>query len=189
MARRKDRIIDDSKVRTQTTGWNGSRNRREFFADSAMQITVLASSSAMLALIGACGGGNSSTPTSPPSSDGGGGGGGGGGGSQVQIDISQSPYTALATVGGAVALNASALAGLPANGIFIIRASETMIVVLSRTCTHQGCQVGAFNGGIAECPCHGSRYDTNGNVVRGPAPNSLTRYTATLTGNIITLNI
>ncbi|MFH1068439.1 MAG: Rieske (2Fe-2S) protein [Candidatus Glassbacteria bacterium] len=186
MARRKDRIIDDCKVRTEATGWNGSRNRREFFADSAMQITVLASSSALLALIGGCGGGNSSTPTSPPSTDGG---GGGGGGSQVQIDISQSPYTALAAVGGAVALNASALAGLPANGVFIIRTSASSIVVLSRTCTHMGCQVGAFNGGIAECPCHGSRYDTNGNVVRGPAPRSLTRYTATLNGNIITLNI
>ncbi len=43
---------------------------------------------------------------------------------------------------------------------------------LSLTCTHLGCTVEETGDGFA-CPCHGSRYDENGKVVRGPAPRQL----------------
>jgi glycine/D-amino acid oxidase-like deaminating enzyme/nitrite reductase/ring-hydroxylating ferredoxin subunit len=41
---------------------------------------------------------------------------------------------------------------------------------LSARCTHMGCLV-AFNAAERawECPCHGSRFDTDGKVVQGPA--------------------
>ncbi|MFF9622995.1 FAD-dependent oxidoreductase [Streptomyces griseosporeus] len=41
---------------------------------------------------------------------------------------------------------------------------------LSARCTHMGCLV-SFNSAERawECPCHGSRFDTDGNVVQGPA--------------------
>jgi Rieske Fe-S protein len=41
---------------------------------------------------------------------------------------------------------------------------------LSARCTHLGCLV-AFNAAECawECPCHGSRFDTDGKVVQGPA--------------------
>lgn len=39
---------------------------------------------------------------------------------------------------------------------------------LSLVCTHLGCTVGQNTDGFA-CPCHGSRYDKNGDVQRGPA--------------------
>ena len=45
---------------------------------------------------------------------------------------------------------------------------------INAVCTHLGCVV-PWN--VAEskfkCPCHGSQYDRNGRVVRGPAPLSL----------------
>ncbi len=45
---------------------------------------------------------------------------------------------------------------------------------LNAICTHLGCVV-PWN--VAEnkfmCPCHGSQYDSNGKMVRGPAPLSL----------------
>jgi Rieske Fe-S protein len=43
--------------------------------------------------------------------------------------------------------------------------------VLSGVCTHASCQISpAFGvaGGLG-CPCHGSRFDAEGAVVRGPA--------------------
>ena len=45
---------------------------------------------------------------------------------------------------------------------------------LNAICTHLGCVV-PWDSGANKfiCPCHGSQYDTNGKVVRGPAPLSL----------------
>jgi cytochrome b6-f complex iron-sulfur subunit len=43
---------------------------------------------------------------------------------------------------------------------------------ISTTCTHLGCTVARSREGFA-CPCHGSRFDTNGKVTDGPAPRSL----------------
>jgi cytochrome b6-f complex iron-sulfur subunit len=43
---------------------------------------------------------------------------------------------------------------------------------LSLVCTHLGCTVEQEDYGFA-CPCHGSRYDANGNVLRGPAQKPL----------------
>jgi len=43
---------------------------------------------------------------------------------------------------------------------------------LSLVCTHLGCTVEQNNNGFA-CPCHGSLYDANGIVLRGPAQRSL----------------
>lgn len=45
---------------------------------------------------------------------------------------------------------------------------------INAVCTHLGCVVPwKASASQFQCPCHGSRYDTNGKVVRGPAPLSL----------------
>jgi Rieske Fe-S protein len=46
---------------------------------------------------------------------------------------------------------------------------------VSSVCTHLGCNVKRAATGF-ECPCHGSRFDDNGRVVRGPAPAPLAWY-------------
>jgi Rieske Fe-S protein len=40
------------------------------------------------------------------------------------------------------------------------------------TCPHLGCTVRADSAGFA-CPCHGSRFRSDGTVARGPAPSPL----------------
>ena len=45
---------------------------------------------------------------------------------------------------------------------------------LSLVCTHLGCTVDTAADGFS-CPCHGSRYDRQGRVARGPALRKLER--------------
>src|SRR5215475_7965105 len=49
---------------------------------------------------------------------------------------------------------------------------EQGIYAISRVCTHLGCIVKPTAEGF-ECPCHGSRYDRDGLVTKGPAPRPL----------------
>ena len=43
---------------------------------------------------------------------------------------------------------------------------------MSMICTHLGCVVAEKPDGF-DCPCHGSKFDLDGRVLRGPAPRSL----------------
>ena len=52
------------------------------------------------------------------------------------------------------------------------RHSENQVVAISLVCTHLGCTVNRIETGFL-CPCHGSQYDGDGNVVGGPAPATL----------------
>jgi cytochrome b6-f complex iron-sulfur subunit len=52
------------------------------------------------------------------------------------------------------------------------RAGE--IMAYSLTCTHLGCTVEENGEGFA-CPCHGSRYDGDGKILKGPAQKPLRR--------------
>ncbi|MEU6848287.1 FAD-dependent oxidoreductase [Streptomyces sp. NPDC046716] len=56
----------------------------------------------------------------------------------------------------------------------VYRDVDGKLHALSARCTHMGCLV-AFNSAERawECPCHGSRFDTDGQVVQGPATREL----------------
>jgi cytochrome b6-f complex iron-sulfur subunit len=49
---------------------------------------------------------------------------------------------------------------------------EEGFYAITSTCTHLGCTVARTKEGFA-CPCHGSRFDSRGRVVGGPAPRPL----------------
>lgn len=53
-----------------------------------------------------------------------------------------------------------------------VEATEAGVKAMSTVCTHLGCIVGETPEGYA-CPCHGSKFDKQGNVVSGPAPRGL----------------
>ncbi|MBI5150293.1 MAG: ubiquinol-cytochrome c reductase iron-sulfur subunit [Candidatus Omnitrophica bacterium] len=54
----------------------------------------------------------------------------------------------------------------------VIFRDEEGLFALSLVCTHLGCIVSKTSEGFS-CPCHGSKYDKKGNVVKGPAPRAL----------------
>jgi cytochrome b6-f complex iron-sulfur subunit len=76
------------------------------------------------------------------------------------------------------------------SGTRITREAERVCIVregnrvaaISTTCTHLGCSVSVSDTGFA-CPCHGSRYDQDGNVTGGPAPKPLPWFQVTLAPN------
>ena len=95
------------------------------------------------------------------------------------LDLTNAQNAGLNTIGGALVIN----------GVIVIRASNSVFDALSSTCTHAGCTVGYNSGsGTIVCPCHGGTYNTStGAVISGPPPSGLTKYTATLSGNILTV--
>lgn len=53
------------------------------------------------------------------------------------------------------------------------------VYAMTLTCTHQGCNIasgGTVSAALIQCPCHGSRFDANGNVLAGPASAPLVHY-------------
>jgi nitrite reductase/ring-hydroxylating ferredoxin subunit len=54
----------------------------------------------------------------------------------------------------------------------IVIHDEKGLRAVSLTCSHLGCAVEERNFGF-ECPCHSSRYDMNGAVLKGPATSNL----------------
>jgi cytochrome b6-f complex iron-sulfur subunit len=54
----------------------------------------------------------------------------------------------------------------------ILIRTESGFSVLSLVCTHLGCTLEQEADGFA-CPCHNSRFDTEGKVIHGPAAKSL----------------
>lgn len=59
------------------------------------------------------------------------------------------------------------------NFVYVLRDGNTL-KVFSPVCTHMGCNV-AWNPGSQEfqCPCHGGRYNKEGQVIAGPPPQPL----------------
>lgn len=58
--------------------------------------------------------------------------------------------------------------------VFIRRVSEGFQAI-SAVCTHLGCTVN-WTGSTFHCPCHGSVYSPDGQVVAGPAPRTLDHF-------------
>jgi cytochrome b6-f complex iron-sulfur subunit len=111
-------------------------------------------------------------------------GSGAGSGSGITLDLTKPENQSLAAVGGALALDAN---NLDPQGLLLYRLNENTVLAFSRKCPHMGCVVGEFQGGLAACPCHGSQFDTNGKVVKGPAPSPLKSYSAALSGSTVTV--
>ena len=178
-------------------------SRRDFIR-KASTLTLIGSTAFILE---ACGGGSS--PTGPDNNGGDTGGGGTGGGDNngggtgdtgynfdastgtITIDITKI-YQSLQTVGSGIVLSGSnTFASL---GLIVIRASNSSVRALSRNCTHAGFSVN-FDGANNNLPCsqqggsHGSIFNLDGSVQKGPASIALTSYNASINseGTLITI--
>lgn len=63
--------------------------------------------------------------------------------------------------------------------LYVITTDRGRYAVLSPICTHLECIVNV-EGTRIRCPCHGSTFDLEGNVLQGPATLPLRRYPASV---------
>jgi len=90
------------------------------------------------------------------------------------IDIGSSQYSALQKNGGYVYYSA--------NNIIIAREHSGSFVALYDVCPHAGCTIQFDGSSKFPCPCHGSIFDDDGNVVQGPATSGVKKYSTSLNG-------
>lgn len=95
-------------------------------------------------------------------------------------------------------LGVESLAGLnDEGGWMLIREATTLVVnvdgntirAFTSVCTHAGCSTNwQFSSNRFECTCHGSRFNTSGSVVRGPATRDLDEFSVSRENDIVTIN-
>lgn len=100
-------------------------------------------------------------------------------GNVVTLDLTGSQASRVATAGGFLLISSARTLVLNVDG--------NTIRAFTSVCTHQGCDVDRFANNRFHCPCHGSQYDVNGNVVNGPAPSPLRAFAVERSGNIVTI--
>jgi len=147
--------------------------RRQFVKQTVVGFGTVAIGSFTMQVLASC---STSNPTGPSedNSD-----------TTITVDISLVENQALSVVGGTIALISNDLDNA---GLLLIRESQSKVRAFSRECTHNQCTIGAFANGKSICPCHGSEYDTTGNVTKGPAPSRLNDYDTELLDNIVTIS-
>lgn len=67
------------------------------------------------------------------------------------------------------------------DGTLVTQPSPGVFKGFLARCTHAGCALAVKDGGI-ECPCHGSKFELDGSVARGPATQPLKARPVTVRG-------
>ena len=98
---------------------------------------------------------------------------------RIRVALGQFPE--LARADGAIKLQPDGMD----DPIYLLARADGFVAV-SPICTHRGCTVDV-HGERLVCPCHGSTYDREGTVLKGPAQRALTRYTVTRAGDTLTI--
>ncbi len=151
-------------------------SRRDF----CLHACQAASLAAVGAVLPGCGGGGNPNSPSPVGS---------GNTTVTIVPSSVAGRTVSVTVDAAGALGATGgVAAIETSlGPFLLaRTGPTTFNVMTAVCTHEACTVNGYNGLLFVCPCHNSKYTTDGTVANGPAFQPLRRYTATFVGTTLT---
>ena len=137
---------------------------------------VVATGSTLAGALAGCGGGGGASPSSPSTP-------------APTPGPSGELRLPLMGVGETVAASVTLVGGL-VTPLAVTRLSEAEAVTVSRICTHQACTVAlpGAPGATLDCPCHGSRFRTNGQVVNGPAARALSQFPTRIVGNEVVVD-
>lgn len=101
---------------------------------------------------------------------------------RIVIETRQHPELLIA--GGSIIIEPDGMLG----PIILINTDGKTFNAVSAVCAHMGCTVGVTKNFLL-CPCHGSTYDLEGKVVRGPAAKSLYKFKTEVENGTISIII
>ena len=154
------------------------QTRREFCACACRVLSLTAAGMAAGTIVQGCGGGSPTSPSNVsalPVVN-----GSEANGSVVLAIDSASPLSA---VGSAALLQSSA------GPILVAHTAQDSFNALTAICTHAACTITGFASDTFVCPCHGSQFNTNGQVLNGPAPAPLSRFVTAFSNNVLTITL
>jgi Rieske Fe-S protein len=104
------------------------------------------------------------------------------------VACSSDAPTGMIAAGNVSALAVGSLSVVPGNALAIGRDAGG-VYAMTLICTHAQCDIasdGSVSAQLITCDCHGSEFDANGAVVRGPAQTPLEHFAVTIssTGEI-----
>lgn len=98
-------------------------------------------------------------------------------GSTITVDLTA--QTRLATAGGWLLIG---------NANTLVANISGSYVALTSVCTHLGCSTNwTFTNSRFTCTCHGSVFNSSGDVLQGPANSPLEQFTTNVSGNKLTI--
>lgn len=152
------------------------QTRREFCRHACEAGTLIALGAALAPLLSACKDDSVSAdapalPTIPAAVSG------------NTITLTVNATSPLAAVGSA------ALVQYSSGALLVARTGQDSFTALTATCTHQGCTITGFKDQMYVCPCHGSRFRTNGQVAQGPAQASLRSFPTQFANDQLTITL
>ncbi|MEK7728092.1 MAG: Rieske 2Fe-2S domain-containing protein [candidate division KSB1 bacterium] len=99
------------------------------------------------------------------------------------ITLAVDASSPLASVGSA------ALVQYSNSALLLARTTQDTFVAVNAICTHQNCTITNFSNSTYTCPCHGSQFNTSGQVTKGPANTSLKKYQTQFANNQLTITV
>ncbi|MDZ7345013.1 MAG: ubiquinol-cytochrome c reductase iron-sulfur subunit [candidate division KSB1 bacterium] len=100
-----------------------------------------------------------------------------------RITIAIDAASPLASVGSA------ALVQYSGGALLVAHTAQDSFLALSAICTHQGCTITGYSNQVYTCPCHGSQFNTEGQVRRGPAASPLRKFQTQFANNQLTISL
>jgi Rieske Fe-S protein len=114
---------------------------------------------------------------------------GGGDKSAASSEAPTTPPPSAAGAGNTVAKTSDVPvgSGVIVGDVVVTQPTAGTFKAFSSKCTHKGCAVNKVADGTIDCPCHGSKFNLDGTVAKGPADTPLEAKNVTVQGDSIVL--
>jgi Rieske Fe-S protein len=104
-----------------------------------------------------------------------------------QMNLQLTDFPVLQYDYGSVRVSVNPISGSSPNGnfypIIVSRAPGNIFYAVTSNCPHRNCVTAAYDGNSISCPCHGSEFDLDGALMKGPATTNLARYAISYDGS------